>query len=527
MNKPVRLLVALIPLLALSSQSCRMTPKVQSAQSATLASAGGLSAKEIAAQWFKAEPSVPVIQGDESRKEVARLLVSSCRNPAVGSVPFLSRWELDLQTPFGFRPARFSVSRYGMKVLVRGYLGEESTEFISQASIPDEWMKMACARVNDSSEPGESPVVATREVVDAISAWLAGFAPDCNSILQAATPETPGWKCSPASPEPWISLIELEKTRQTMISGWTRQPYLLARRIAIGINIASALQESSAEPDPRPALKKACAVISRSLKHELPLILDDPRISDTFCGQMTSPVVARAMAATVAAKIASEASALREIFENTSKTGSLTVSLPPAEQPGSTYLVTLKPEEDVVLGLAKFTQAMLIERQNAERNSARRRASNDPVGPAGGFSDVVQDSGSILGYACWHPLFDGNHQRLSIAQELGLVNGPNQAGGCSGREGPGSGGASDDASWTPQRYVAESITSDTEFLVTNGETKTLRLPAGTYSYTVQVLQQVSSALEDSAMPAAAPVAVGKIEWLAPRPRTVIKEPAAG
>lgn len=529
LNKPERLLRVVLVTTSFFYFGCRLTPKTQSAQS-SVANAGvtALSARDLVSQWFKPEPVVQVVDDSPGKKEIARLMVSSCRNPGTGSIPFLSRWELDLETPFGSRPVRFSVSRYGMKVLVRSYLGDESTEFISPSMVPDEWMRGACSRISESAG---SPVVASKEVVDAISGWLSGFAPDCNSTLQPASATTAGWKCQPSTPESWATLVDLENTRHSMISGWTRQPYLLARRIAIGVSIASALQEAPADQDPRPSLKKACAVIRRSLKAELPLVLDDPRVIDTFCGDLATTQAARSMAGTVAAKIALEAGALREIFENTSKSGSVTVSLPPPDESGTSFLVTLKPQEDVVLGLAKFTQAMLIERQINSRSMARRRASAEPENPVAGSADVSQDPGSVLGYACWHPLFEGSHQRLLIAQELGLlaspVRGAQGEGACAGREGPGSGGdQAVDVRWTPQRYVAESITSDTEFLVTNGETKTLRLPAGTYAYTVQILQQVPSAIEDSAMPAA-PIAEGRIEWLAPKPRAVIKDPAAG
>jgi len=527
LNKPGRLFAVLFLTAPFFFTGCRITPKTQSAQSdATNSGVVSLSAREAVSQWFKPEPVVSIVDDSPAKKEIARLMVASCRNPGADSVPFLSRWEVDLETPFGFRPVRFNVSRYGVKVLVRGFIGEESTEFISQSTVPSEWMHGACARISESTA---APVIASKDVVDAISGWLSGFAPDCNSTLQPASATSKGWKCEASAPEPWASLVDLENTRHTMISGWTRQPYILARRIAIGVNVASALQEVPADQDPRPALKKACAVIRRSLKPELPLVLGDPRVIDTFCGDTASAEAARAMAATVASKIAVEVGALREIFENTSKSGSLTVSLPPSGEPGTSFLVTLKPQEDVVLGLAKFTQAMLIERQSAGRNLSKRRASVDGADhPEGSMpaSDISHEVGSVLGYACWHPLFDGSHQRLLIAQELGLLTPQNRAAEraqpCAGREGPGSGGA-EDVRWTPQQYVAESITSDTEFLVTNNETKTLRLPAGTYSYTVQVLQQVSSAIEDSAMPAA-PIAEGKIEWLAPKPRAVIKEP---
>lgn len=507
---------------SLMASGCRSTAKKTSDLSSGPAGIAGLnssSPRDSAAQWFKPELTVGVVGEAISKREVTRLMVSSCRNPAGGSASFLSRWELDLDTPFGMRPVRFTVSRLGVKVLVRGFIGEESTEFISPVAIPDEWMLAACAK---ALAPSDAPIVASKEVVGAIGQWLAGFAPDCNATLQPDSAEITGWRCQPTTPDISSTLFGLDRTRQTMISGWTRQPYLLARRVAIGINLAEAIRDSLAQDDPRPALKNACAVIRRSLRPELPLVLDDPRIVDTFCGGMAKPEAARAMATAVASKIAAEVESLRYIFENTSKTGALTVKIPPPDSSVSTFLVTLKPEEDVVIGLAKFTQAMLIQRQNAHFGGLRLRASAEVEARPGFASDAAQDPGSVLGYACWQPFFDSSHQRLLIAQELGLVGTPNQP-ACVGREGPGSGGI-EDVTWTPQRYVAESITSDTEFLVINGETKTLRLPAGTYSYTVQVLQQVPSSIEDSAMPAA-PIATGKIEWLSAKPRPVIKETA--
>lgn len=517
----------LLPSVALAVTSflapgCRSTPKKQSEAVSTPAALPVLtlgSGRDAAAQWFKPEATVAVVAEGSIQREVIRLMASSCRNPAGDSATFLSRWELDLETPFGVRPVRFTVSRYGVKVLVRAFIGQESVEFISSLAVPDEWMVAACSK---ALSPAEMPIAASKEVMDAIGGWLAGFAPDCNATLQQSSPETGAWKCQPTTPDIASTMSSLDRTRHTMISGWTRQPYLLARRVAIGINLAEALQDSASQADPRPALKNACSVIRRSLRTELPLVLDDPRIVDTFCNEMATPVAARAMALVVASKIASEVGSLRYIFENTSKSGTLTVNLPPSDLPGSTFLVTLKPEEDVVLGLAKFTQAMLIERQNAHRAGTRLRASAEAATPAAVASDASQDPSAVLGYACWQPLFDSSHKRLLIAQELGLMTAPNQS-ACIGREGPGSGGI-EDVTWTPQRYVAESITSDTEFLVTNGETKVLRLPAGTYSFTVQLLQQVPSAIEDSAMPAA-PMATGKIEWLSAKPRAVIKESA--
>ncbi|MEY4630751.1 MAG: hypothetical protein RIQ81_871 [Pseudomonadota bacterium] len=512
-------------------KSSESTPGQSQRKSLELSEQDRSLRRQVTKDWFRPEPVAFVTDAASGKHEIARLMVSSCQSPAEtgGATPFLSRWEIDLDTLLGRRVIRFTVSRYGMKVLVRGFVGEESTEFISQTGVPDGWMTSACAHISGS---GPAPSVqANAEVADALKSWLSGFAPDCRAAFPDVSPEkqakdAPGdktlaWQCDFASPSAMTSEMSLQQTRQTMISGWTRQPYLLARRVAIGITLADALQEVSTGTSVMEAMKKPCVIIKRSLKPELPLVLDDPRIVDSLCGEGPDEI-RKAIGAIVVAKIANEADSLRRVFENTSKLGALTVSFTQTESNGSPLLVTLRPEEDVVLGLAKFTQALLMERQNARREALRRRASVQPPDLAPGVaSDVAADPAAVLGYACWNPLFDGSHERLLVAQELGLAA---PAESCTGREGPGSGTISD-LNWSPQKYVAESITSDTEFLVTNGETKTLRLPTGTYSYTVQVLQQAPSSPEDSAMPAA-PIAEGKIEWTPPRPRPIISEASA-
>ncbi len=524
----------LFALVAISvATSCRTTSKPEIAPgSVTPRASLGLSSnerdarKQVSKDWFRPEPVIPVlIESGESRVEMARLMLASCQVPAgnSGAQPFLSRWEIDLDTFFGRRVLRFTVSRYGMKVLVRGFVGEESTEFISSSAVPDDWMAAACAGVSQITGAGTQAVIATAGVKEALKSWLAGFAPDCRSDFPAANEsgKVAAWSCDIPAVQPGESALVLERTRQLMISGWTRQPYLLARRVAIGITLADALQNAlTAGASIDASLERPCAVIKRSLRPELPLVLDDPGIVESLCGKQPDQLRA-AIGAVIVAKIAAEVDALRKVFENTSKLGALTVSFPVAtsEANGSPLLVTLRPDEDVVLGLARYTQALLMQRKEMRRDAFRRRASADLILPRNeGNSDAVVDPNTVLGYACWSPLFDASHERLLVAQELGLTA---STGSCTGREGPGS-SSSVDISWNPQRYVAESITSDTEFFVNSGETKTLRLPSGTYSYSVQVVRQVTSSPDDSATPAA-PIAEGRIEWTLQRPKLVISE----
>ena len=70
-----------------------------------------------------------------------------------------------------------------------------------------------------------------------------------------------------------------------------------------------------------------------------------------------------------------------------------------------------------------------------------------------------------------------------------------------------------------ERYFAESVTSETEFIVQNGRSKTLRLPAGKYSYTLRVLPDDPEIWDDVSQQSS--TASGQINWDDRRPRPVI------
>jgi hypothetical protein len=76
-----------------------------------------------------------------------------------------------------------------------------------------------------------------------------------------------------------------------------------------------------------------------------------------------------------------------------------------------------------------------------------------------------------------------------------------------------------DAPLIPERYFADSITSETEFVIANGRSKTLRLPAGAYTYTLQALPDNQEEWDDAAQ--SMPRANGRIVWDMGRPRPVI------
>jgi hypothetical protein len=93
------------------------------------------------------------------------------------------------------------------------------------------------------------------------------------------------------------------------------------------------------------------------------------------------------------------------------------------------------------------------------------------------------------------------------------------------------------------KYLAESVTSDTEFLLINGEAKMLRLPTGSYSYTIHAApdhvaefsmaettpQETDDERDEENAPVVeeqsaiqGPSTTGKIQWETRRPRPIIR-----
>jgi hypothetical protein len=82
--------------------------------------------------------------------------------------------------------------------------------------------------------------------------------------------------------------------------------------------------------------------------------------------------------------------------------------------------------------------------------------------------------------ACWHPLFSIDQNSMQIARYLDLTG---ESKGISCLEQSDVKTAADAIS--PSTYLADSITSETEFVITNGHSKMLRLPAGSYTYEIR------------------------------------------
>jgi hypothetical protein len=406
---------------------------------------------------------------DRGGRTLADGLVTDC---AMTTYPARElRLSVSLASSFGDAQVRFTVKDALGQETVTAEVDGQRLFFPSTAPLAGRLTQQACAVLTRQLAMTHD-VQVDEAVVTELGAWLAEVAPDCEEIAPAGD----AWICRLEGAEPSSAREELLGIQAAMARRWSRQPYLLAHRVAVATTLASALAESKRETRTK-KLDSFCRVALASLPVELPATLASARWQQAVCGPR-SP--AREPAARFGlAKSLTEIDVLSQLFERTSRLGFLTLRLPPAPNGARDVLVSLTPEADVAANLVRSS---------------------------GGAADATQAP------ACWHPVYTETPQLLRLARRLGLT-------GTSPRATCAADGASRDGDGSAQRYFAESITSETEFVLTNGRAKTLRLPVGTYGYTLRALPEDRETWDDVAQ--ADPDARGSITWDDRRPHPVI------
>jgi len=308
----------------------------------------------------------------------------------------------------------------------------------------------------------------SKELSDEINgitiAWISQLSPDCKTAVSDY-----GLYCQlPEAAQPKKVANHLRSIRKTMIRRWSRQPYILTRRVSVAIELAKAL--ASARPEIE--LDHLCRVIRSSKPNELPLALSTPAWYSSVCENKTS-TNRLAAASTGLVKAASEIDFFKKLYEQTSKLGLLTIKIPRDQTPSKDLLITLVPSEDV--------KSSLMEELS-------------PSQPQ-----------------CWHPLFGSQSQKLATANYLNITS-PIEIDSCNKEE------LSTQFRDVNKMYLADSITSETEFIITNGRSKVLRLPNGEYTYKIQ---PHSNKIGDAPEPAIS--SEGSIVWKNKRPQATIKK----
>ena len=276
-------------------------------------------------------------------------------------------------------------------------------------------------------------------LLSSLATWLQVLSPPCQITHQPAR----GFYCELLASASQPEKKTLERIKLRMVSAWQRQPYLLTRRLAIAIDLAQILTDGEAQ-----RLTRFCRVLSDSFVRELPLIFISVRWQQSVCD--TQDVAARLKHAALGLELAvQEITLFKQLFERASHRGNVAVRI--AAPLSHRFWVLLTPTADTRATTVRQYQQVLAAR---EQNNAVPR--------------------------CWHPFFSENIRLHNLAKAVGL-----HAGHCAAVRYPQLPAAASNDLFGD--YLVASITSETEFAISNGRTKFLRLPSGTYDYRISHL----------------------------------------
>ena len=423
-------------------------------------------------EMFNAVPNEYILKfktSDENAVKIAALREDECQAFLEGTNIDL-HFRTQLNSAFGVSSITFAYPSAADSLSMSAKIGESGPtfQFPVQRPIATTQLAKACQGANSES----INILEDDQLKGHIVEWMASAAPDCTIETKDSH-----FYCRIDSIDPALARKELQSLQRTMIRRWSRQPYVLTRRVATAIMLADALKATDVEK----ALDSVCKVFSFSKDFELPVALATPRWREAVCEPTSST---RIEAAEIGlAKTFAEVEFSRQLFERTSKLGILTVRIPKELAPSKDLWVSLQPQVDVATNLAEFEGS-------PKKNSKVEEVAEMP--------------------ACWHPLFDPNAKEFTIARHIELV-GAAESLNCRSSDLTGE-------PWKiPAAYLADSITSETEFVITNGRSKLLRLPAGNYVYSVRAH---SEDMEFEEVPEGS--TSGTIVWKKRRPSAVIK-----
>jgi hypothetical protein len=325
-----------------------------------------------------------------------------------------------------------------------------------------------------------SHLIATTDTLpDRLQTFLSEVAPDCLISLNQGE----GWQCELKSQTLAESVNTLDRIKTNMIQKWTRQPYILMRRMAVTHQFAQALNQR----DPHASLDRICKVMALSTGAELPLAFANQRWRKQVCYQLNGEKRVT-LANAALSKSVQELELLHGLVENSSRSGLLQVKIPMAQVPSKDLWITLTPSTTTFDTIKETIDATLVE----------RRANKDKKNTS-----------------CWHPLFGGDDKSTIVAKQL-ILTGFSEHKDCT-LTGGGDEKLEQSMSFN---YLNDSISGETEFMVTNGQSKMLRLPLGLYTYNIR---DIPPTLDTWMTEPAKIESTGEVAWLGRRPVPAIRE----
>ena len=342
-----------------------------------------------------------------------------------------------------------------------------------------------------------------------ISSALAKLTPDCRSIDFDGKVA----QCQLEVLMPQAALVRTEEFQKAMIRKWSRQPYILARRTGV----VSTLARTATNISDDESFAKFCRVLQFSLPEELPVVMTSRRWQNALCsGQSANR---RQAAFYGLAKGAQELDMLRELYEGTSRVGLLSVKIPEKDIPGRVADISRQPlrvtiAPDAAVSKSLVDQAKKYLGRDGRENTVRRLVRNKRGSRNRKFFETVsvakpssqtESPGTEM---CWHPIFSETLGLLRTADGMKLTGkGFNLECGFTDERSE----SEDQEVAALSRYLLQSLSSETEFVLDNGQSKLLRLPEGNYRYTVHVLP-ANPLDSEEAEDEGAPKSSGAINW---------------
>ncbi len=365
---------------------------------------------------------------------------------------------------------------------------EDSETKLSGVSLPPDLKDQICAVSKSSNlEFIEIPDKHHKELQAVIAAALQKITPDCREISFERETTT----CKLESMMPQTALVKTEDFQKSMIRKWSRQPYILARRTGVVSTLARAATNINNDE----AFAKFCKVLQFSLPEELPIVMTSRRWQSALCSAQSNN--RREAAFFGLAKGTDELDMLRELYEGTSRVGVLSVKIPEASMPATQETLSKQPLRVIIAPDSAVSQKLVDQAKKylgrSDRDLRPKRLVRQKRGSRGRkFYEVVPAASTALAAntsateMCWHPVFGETSGLLRTADGMKLT----------GK------GFSLECGYTEDRhvdveaevaalskYLLQSLSSETEFVLDNGQSKLLRLPEGNYRYTVQMLPE--------------------------------------
>lgn len=314
----------------------------------------------------------------------------------------------------------------------------------------------------------------TANELKAVQAFLSDLAPGCRDIQPTGNLH---WRCSEELANPSLVVQRTKQLHTRIMSHVRRQSYSLMRKIALTKHLAEALSHRDNEE-----LDRYCAILSYAMPFEAPIALASPDWQKRVC---QSPSAAkqpqqntvtngipegRRIAARLGLRYAlAEVEALVDLLDD-SRRGVIRLKIPANQPPTKELKVTLTPG-------------------SLPPPSPTLEPSTAGLPPG---SQEPQDANG-----CWHPLLTYSAIVHKLAQNMNLLPPACRPTFLNPLE-----------NHLAETYLFSAIASETEFTVSNGYSKIIRLPQGDYSYTIETADE----RDPSADEAPKPVSTGTLSW---------------